>query len=565
MREGKLGMVRRRIMNVLLLFACMAALLAGCNQKNVQFQDPLVERCVREILGKSAEDPITAVECASIKELKIDCVKGTGLTYHHLKLVFERGNYLDLSDLKYLTGLTTLEIYNEPLYDQLFNVDAIANCEKLETLALDYTPVASDYYIPWIYTVKDIEQVVAKLPNLKEFKMQAMLHEEFQNWILEASGGKEITFTEENLVEDHLLYRNIWPDHKQGAYDLSEYDEIPQDIEDLLLICRAGDEVDFEIFRTFENLKTLTVYSIDAAYGPKDDPLPEDGLAKIKNVDALQENKGFYSLNLCGMTGDFSGIGRLTQLKELSIVMSRVVNSTFIDRLSELRELTFRSNLSEDFSENLKNAGKNLRWLHYLCVNPYDLSDGEWLSDLQSLDALQLGAVSSYLFGEKSDPTGRIVEELKNCKKLKYFCAWGVRKEGSLDLTPLAEVPNLQYVYVTDGMAEIRGTSELLEKKGMRSLVLRGKNMTNDEDVKWMKLGAENESLGRLLIDGMIISNYGYDNWVKMLGEEGARAFIKERQSAFKKCFANHLLCGGYDALISPGRSVEDVESLINQ
>lgn len=565
MREGRFGMARRRILNMLLLFACMAALLAGCNQKNVQFQDPLVERCVREILGKSAEDPITAVECASIKELKIDCVKGTGLTFHHLKLVFERGNYLDLSDLKYLTGLTTLEIHNEPLYDQLFNVDAIANCKNLETLWLDFTPVASEYYIPWIYTVKDVEQVVAKLPNLKEFKMQAMLHEEFQNWILEANGGKEITFTEENLVEDHFLYRNIWPDHGQGAYDISEFDEIPKDIEDLLLICRAGDEVDFEIFRAFENLKTLTVYSNDATYGPKDDPLPEDGLAKIKNVDALQENKGFYSLNLCGMTGDFSGIGRLTQLKELSIVMSRVANSTFIDRLSELRELTFRSNLSEDFSENLKKAGKYLRWLHYLCVNPDDLSDGEWLSDLQSLDALQLGAVSSYLFGEKSDPTGRIVEELKNCKKLKYFCAWGVRKEGSLDLTPLAEVPNLQYVYVTDVVAEIRGTSELLEKKGMRSLVLRGKNMTNDEDVKWMELGAENESLGRILIDGMIISNYGYDNWVKMLGEEGARAFIKERESAFKKCFANHLLCGGYDVLICPCRSVEDVESLINQ
>ena len=141
----------------------------------------------------------------------------------------------------------------------------------------------------------------------------------------------------------------------------------------------------------------------------------------------------------------------------------------------------------------------------------------------------------------------------------------GVRKEGSLDLSPLAEMENLQYVYVTDYMGEIRGTSELIEKKGMRSLILRDKSMTNDGDVKWMNLGAENESLGRLLIDGMLYLNYGYDSWEKVLGEEGTLDFIKERQSAFRKCFANHLLCGGYDVLVSYGGSIEDVESLINQ
>lgn len=59
----------------LLILICAACICGGCSS-NVDFQDPLVERCVREALGKVEKDPVTKKECADLKELKIDCDKG---------------------------------------------------------------------------------------------------------------------------------------------------------------------------------------------------------------------------------------------------------------------------------------------------------------------------------------------------------------------------------------------------------------------------------------------------------------------------------------------------------
>ena len=72
----------------------------GNNAESVVFSDPLVERCVREALGKSEEEKITAKECASLKELKIDCEKGHVPVWYATKMQYELGNYVDLSDLK---------------------------------------------------------------------------------------------------------------------------------------------------------------------------------------------------------------------------------------------------------------------------------------------------------------------------------------------------------------------------------------------------------------------------------------------------------------------------------
>ena len=552
----------KRILLALILTAGMTLFTAGCGEKSIDFQDPLVERCVREQLGKSLEDSITAQECASIKELTICCEQGTGLFFNSLSLAFERGNYVDLSDLKYLTGLTTLEIHNQPLYDQLVNVDAIANCEKLETLSLELSFVTGQNYIPWQCNIKDIEQIVAKLPNLKEFKWGEWQREAFQDWICEARDGKELTFAQSIWTDAHYMSRQIWDENEKGVYAFSELSEVPGDIEDLTLICTEGDEVDFESLRRFKNLRTLTVYCRTATFGKQENPILESSLCKVKNIAALQESKGLYSLNLCGVNGDLSDIGKLKQLKELTVGMSIVSDSSFVNQLSDLRELTFQMNLSEDFSENLRNAKANLQKLHYLCVNPYDMDDAEWLSKLPKLEALQLGMAISYLYDDSDEATTSVIEKLKDCKNLRYFSAIGVRQEGELDVTPLVNVPKLQYVYVSNYKGEIRGIAELIAKKGMKSLILLGQSKSNENDVKWLELGAENESLGRLMIDGMLYSSDGYDYWTHELGEEGVLAFLKERQPAFRKCYENHTLCGGYDAFYG---TLEEIESFINQ
>ena len=120
----------------LLILICAACICGGCSS-NVDFQDPLVERCVREALGKVEKDPVTKKECADLKELKIDCDKGQTLIWDNVRLSYLRGNYVDLSDLKYLTGLTSLEINNNPAYDMLANLDAVTNCKKLNKLSFN--------------------------------------------------------------------------------------------------------------------------------------------------------------------------------------------------------------------------------------------------------------------------------------------------------------------------------------------------------------------------------------------------------------------------------------------
>ncbi|MCR5728279.1 MAG: hypothetical protein K6G24_12540, partial [Lachnospiraceae bacterium] len=120
----------------LLILICAACICGGCSS-NVDFQDPLVERCVREALGKGEKDPVTKKECADLKELKIDCDKDQTLIWDNVRLSYLRGNYVDLSDLKYLTGLTSLEINNNPAYDMLANLDAVTNCKKLNKLSFN--------------------------------------------------------------------------------------------------------------------------------------------------------------------------------------------------------------------------------------------------------------------------------------------------------------------------------------------------------------------------------------------------------------------------------------------
>ena len=99
----------------------------------------------------------------------------------------------------------------------------------------------------------------------------------------------------------------------------------------------------------------------------------------------------------------------------------------------------------------------------------------------------------------------------------------------------------------------------------MRFLVLEGKSRNNDNDIKWMELGARNESLGKLAVDGMAYASVKYSALRREQGEEAVLAFLKERQPAFQKCFENHLLCEGYDQLLDQYENVKEIESFINQ
>ncbi len=558
--KGKSSGIGNRCAVILLLSVCMAGLCAGCGEETVRFQDPLVERCVRDALEKSVDDPISARELANVDELTIDCTKGIGLVYDHLSLCYDRGSYVNLADLKYLTGLTTLEINNDPKYDQLVNVDAIANCKNLERLRLDYGSATKRYNCEWECTEKELGRIVAGLPFLKEFSANHWIPEELQDWIRGSNEELEINCYWE--ADPGVRFINPYDD-RCIFYTLTDLDKAPKDMEDLLLLCEGGETVDVTELRQFENLRTLTIYSSSVKYASGEDPIPEEGMCKIKNLDALKDLKAFYGLNVCGATGDFGGIGELTQLKELTIVMSKVNDASFVEKLGDLRELTFMINFSEDFSRHLKKA--KLQNLNFLCANSYEVEDGKWLSGLRNLEALELGVAPKFFYSAGGDPSGSIIADLKTCAHLRYFRARGVMQEGDLDVSPLAGLKNLQYVLVRNASGEIKGIDGLIGKEGMRFLILEGKSRSNDNDVKWMELGAQNESLGKLVIGGMAYLSVKCSVLRKEQGEEAVRAFLKERQPAFQKCFENHLLCEGYDNLLHQYETVKEIESFINQ
>ncbi len=542
----------------LLILICAACICCGCSS-NVDFQDPLVERCVREALGKGEKDPVTKKECADLKELKIDCDKGQTLIWDNVRLSYLRGNYVDLSDMKYLTGLTSLEINNNSAYDMLANLDAVTNCKKLNKLSFNDNSSETSTFWDWKYTLKDYEKIIQQLPELKTLSLDITYPDELLEWI---RGEKKDLVIERREEYNYNPIRVLYPVDTEGVYPLTSYEQIPEDIEDLVLIEIGSAEVDFNFFKKFKNLRSLVLSGVFNIYNEATKMLPDEELFEVKNIEAIKENTNLYSLTISGARGDFNGISELNGLKELAIVSSRVNDTSFISKLDNLRELTFYSNVSNGFSENLKKNIKKKSHLKFMNVNSFDFEDTAWLSDLPSLEAIKFPFSSPMtFFGETGFPT-KLLEGLKNCKNVKYLAAYFMMDDKNLDISSLMNMDQLQYVYIWKNNEDVIGVEKLAGKKGLKSLVLSTKEVA--EINKWLQTGAENESLGRLLL-GDYVKYYGfYDAYRARSGEEWLRSLFTPAKEGFRKCYDNHILCGGYDRLIYLYGSLEGIEDFLN-
>ena len=207
-----------------LLSLCVACFCTGCDNSKADFRDPLVERCVREALGKSAKDVLTKKDCASLKELKIDCNKSTGLVWDSLRLTFQRGNYVDLSDLRYLTGLTSLKIDNDPTFDVLVNLDAIGNCKKLKYLEFNDPSTTINTCWDWKYSFKDYNSIIEKLPDLEEIALdEVIFSEELRGWLTGTKKDLKITTNQTGI--NNTIRMSI-PDPDNGIFQSYSFDKI---------------------------------------------------------------------------------------------------------------------------------------------------------------------------------------------------------------------------------------------------------------------------------------------------------------------------------------------------
>jgi len=134
----------------------------------VQFQDCLVERCVRMSLGKKAGEEVTVGECKKLESLVIDTKYDTSLDIDFTSATMEclPCNYFDFSDFQYLTGLKELDIDNFYAFDLIVNMDALSNCKKLEKLSMYYNTVDRYWVGDTPKGVPYLTEMISHMPNL---------------------------------------------------------------------------------------------------------------------------------------------------------------------------------------------------------------------------------------------------------------------------------------------------------------------------------------------------------------------------------------------------------------
>lgn len=531
MQEAKKGILKGMIVCIviMLLVACAVSGYMLLNKK-VEFQDPLVERCVRLTLGKEADEPITERECAGIEELLIDCDLDMGIMADYM--LGQRSvpvNYVDLCDLKYMTGLHTLMIDNDLKRDMLVNLDVITQCGELENLSVRYNPGYSNYYGDFPMGYKYLGEIIGQLPKLEYIDLGYRVAQEHQKYLVDHR--KELTvedkwdvavfgqmmqahtttgyadtedyldywqyqYDEDTSIEDNYTYKLPAGD-EEGLKDYIE--ELPSNVEDIYIECNEG-TIDMELFSKFEELKTLTVVSGKALWSFEEDTMP-----KVKNLDRLAENEQLFSLNFYGLDFDEDELSELVQIRELSIADCEFGDPVFLESMSKLRELSMTGNKNEAVTEYFEEEGEKLENLKFLRVNCTVPLSYEGILRFPNLETL--------LCISNSAPT--TFEYISQCKHLEYLFFETTNEEYSdeLDISNLANLKKMKILYIGAGKLpdELVGAEEVLALPNLRSVVLPMTAFDSDSEKGWknhceeineqIKWAAKNPSVSCFLPD----------------------------------------------------------------
>lgn len=465
--------MRKKLAMVLVTLFTAGTILVSCgvnNSKNevVEFQDPLVERCVRKTLDKAYDEEITRKDCESIKSLLIDCKYDTSFTMRTNTVTDPADlmcNYIDFCDFQYLTGLEELYIDNEIKYDLIVNLDALANCTKMKKLCMEYNPMA-DWYngdTPKGYKyLKDILDSMSQLEYLDlgyyvPGEIKEMLRGENTDLVvwdgdnqsycnLDAIHHRFAYGENKHRVEAESVaaYMNNW----SYTYDGNEMDavkaksilivesleefmevigELPAETEDIVMSVKTMEPLDFSVFTKFSHLKTLSISGNASVLLPTDKYTPVENIAKLKELPEL------YAFNIAGCSGDFAEIGELTNLKELSILICNHTSMDFLEGLVNLRELTVIESGEEFDACAYVDKLPNLK--HLTTSNTGNLAG---IENAEALETLRCWNVVETL------------ENVGKCSPLKNIIFTSYSKKV-LDMTQLQELEQLEMVINVNG------------------------------------------------------------------------------------------------------------------
>lgn len=541
----------------------------GCGlfSKKVNFEDPLVERCVRMTLGKEADEAVSERECARIETLLIDCDLDTGFTvdYYYATGGVAPANYIDLCDLQYFTGLKELVIDNQIKRDFLVNLEAIGNCTELEKLTMQYNPVEVNYFGMGPMGYKYLAGILSQLPKLEYLDLGYEVAKEHQELL--AGDNDDLEFEDDfngviyaqiaELAQSHIIvaedieaYEEAWqykenePDLnvlKQGSVamiigseeELEEFlDALPDNAEDISIYYKGTDDIDMESFTRFSQLKTLSV--VNYIKMPNN---VETADIEVKNLNALAENKHLFALNLSGVIFDEEELKEVTGLKGLSLHECMFNDADFLECMPALRELTVLGNWSKELQDYLEDNGEKMSALKFLRIHCDKNSKYKGIEEYENLETLSIlyqGAPTSWKY-------------IVQCPKLKYLSV--ETNEPEMELEDLAEAESLEYLFISNfgNIGEISGVEEMISLPNMKSFVLlavlssQGNAEAYYEEINdGIKAAGDSETISCFIPYGVLLR----DRYV-IDGEKNVHDVLE-----LEKLYREDIICGGYDRLL---------------
>lgn len=505
-------------------------------------RDPLVERCIREALNKKPGEEVSREECESITKLVIFSAWDMGLDEDIMKLDVEPGNYVDLSDLKYLTGLKELEIIPFINHDLFVGLDAVTACKELEKLSF----IAGQDYVERNFGYKYFANIVRELPKLTTLDLGYEIPKDYQTYV--AGTNQSLSFVFEKNPDNSYVY---WISE---SINLDGLDQLPDDAEDVVIRFSGNEILDFSVFSRFRHLKTLTLWGnvpFDPTHDQSDVAYDKGGMFEIRNAEALKDKQELFSLNISGAFGDFSGIGELSQLKELSILRCIMEEPEFLSGLPNLRELTFRYNYSSDFPKYV--TKDNLPKLVFLRADNAEFESLDSVAKIKTLKMLCLEYTPYYVKPADEDVTNRIfVKEVAKCGGLRYLI---LCLDDEQSLKPLENLKKLEYVHIS-GRERLTGKKYLLESPNLYAVICPNTKDYVEDCVKLIKEASKKEKLSTFIgckYDSDVIVTYS----IRDMG------YVLEMQEGFEACREAHVFCEG-DVLLQ-NFNVDTYEEVIEE
>lgn len=327
----------------------------------VEFVDFLVERCVREALGKEWDEDVTEEELSSLRELTISWEKDITLGLDFVNFNRAYIVYVNLADLKYLTDLEELQLDFYPKNTVLENMDTVVNCRQLRSLSIPLQLRGYNYangYMGKGY--RYLKDIFAQLPALERVDFGVTVPGQLQELLQPDEPGKKIVFAEneENIFDWMMIWddgHNKWPANEnaiaekgvavisledlmhaaemmEGA-EREEYEEVVRQLEDLIVLVGKGESFDCEILVEFKNIKTLVIVGMSSV-------AIQPPASQVVHLETLAELPCLGALSLYNVETDLAGLAEYPSLRELCLTFCNSQETFGLQRLPLLRELS---------------------------------------------------------------------------------------------------------------------------------------------------------------------------------------------------------------------------------